>query len=121
MPFQFTVEYKKGKEHVADALSRHAIQHSKAVSVVPNPEWGKRTYRTRARQLPNKAYGYQQQSFNRRKDTLYLHNRVCIPKTMVPDLLPSYHEEPTHTGGHSGVTKTCNTTRTEEEISLGLR
>mmetsp|Transcript_13106 Transcript_13106/g.52198 ORF Transcript_13106/g.52198 Transcript_13106/m.52198 type:complete len:83 (-) Transcript_13106:847-1095(-) len=39
MPFQITIEYKKSKENIADALSRHAIQQLASSSLTDNQEW----------------------------------------------------------------------------------
>jgi len=49
---------------------------------------------------------YREQGFIRRGDVLYRHHRICIPDSIVPELLESYHTEPT--GGHFGITKTIS-------------
>mmetsp|Transcript_31286 Transcript_31286/g.120751 ORF Transcript_31286/g.120751 Transcript_31286/m.120751 type:complete len:87 (-) Transcript_31286:72-332(-) len=39
LSFLFTIEYTKGKESIADALRRHAIQQLTVSSVISNLQW----------------------------------------------------------------------------------
>jgi len=39
LPFSFTIEYKKGKENIADALSRHTLQQLGLSSIATNHDW----------------------------------------------------------------------------------
>mmetsp|Transcript_14408 Transcript_14408/g.58372 ORF Transcript_14408/g.58372 Transcript_14408/m.58372 type:complete len:195 (-) Transcript_14408:673-1257(-) len=107
LPFSFTIDYKKGKENIADALSRHTLQQLGLSSIATNHDWQQAYLRDpEFAAIYKEPEKYAGQGFRRRDDLLYRYYCICVPENLRNDLLRSYHDEPT--GGHFGITKTIS-------------
>uniref|UniRef100_A0A7S0BNK6 Uncharacterized protein n=1 Tax=Rhodosorus marinus TaxID=101924 RepID=A0A7S0BNK6_9RHOD len=96
MPFEFDIVYTKGKDKIADALSRHAIQELSLSSVTSDFDWQQAFLQDPEFEDVYRAdKKFAAQGFRRRHNLLYRNQCLCVPKGMQDNLLESYRGEPT--------------------------
>ncbi|KAJ8906783.1 hypothetical protein NDN08_003269 [Rhodosorus marinus] len=94
MPFQVSIEYRKGSDNIADALSRHAIQQLAVSSITTDVDWPQACLRDpEFAAIYQRPAEYAEQGFVKRNNVLYRRHRICVPESMVDKLLRTYRDE----------------------------